>query len=154
MNGKLSSRPWMDYMNGDMPFGLSKAPSTFMRLMNTMIRHYIGKFVVIYFDDIIVFSNNKEDHLQHLKNILDALRKHQLHANLKKCRFLQESLVFLGFFTLVEGVEMDSEKVRGILEWPSPRSITKVRSYHGLATFYRKFIRNFSSIITPITDCT
>jgi hypothetical protein len=108
----------------------------------------------VYFDDIVVFSNKKEDHLQHLKVILDALRKHQLYANLKKCSFLQESLVFLGFVISTEGVKMDSEKVRAILEWPSPRSIIEVRSFHGLATFYKKIIRNFRSIVAPITDCT
>jgi hypothetical protein len=108
--------------------------------MNTVLRPYIGKFVVVYFDGILVFSNNKEDHLQHLKTILDGLRKNQLYANLKKCRFLQESLVFMGFVISIKGVKMDSEKVKEILEWPSPQSITKVRSFHGLATFYRKFI--------------
>jgi hypothetical protein len=90
--------------------------------------------------------------LQHLKIILDALRKHQLYA--KKCSFLQESLVFLGFFISTEGVKMDSEKVKEILEWPSPKSITKIRNFHGLATFYRKIIRNFRSIVAPIIDCT
>jgi hypothetical protein len=86
-----------------MPFELSNAPNTFLQLMNTVIRPYIGKFVVVYFDDILVFSNKKEDHLQHLKIILDALRKHQLYANLNKCGFLQESLVFLGFCHLDRG---------------------------------------------------
>jgi hypothetical protein len=112
-----------------MPFGLSNAPSTFMWLMNIVLRPYIGKFVVVYFDDILVFSNNKEDHLQHLKIILDALRKHQLYANLKKCRFLQESLVFMGFFISTEGVKMDSEKVRAILEWPSPQEHNKGKKF-------------------------
>jgi hypothetical protein len=137
-----------------MPFGLSNAPSTFMRLMNTVLRPYIGKFVVVYFDDILIFSKGREEHLQHLRMILGVLRREKLYANLKKCRFMQESLVFLGFVISADGVKMDPEKVRAILEWPSPRSITEVRSFHGLATFYRKFIRNFSSIVAPVTDCT
>ena len=123
-----------------MPFGLSNAPNTFMRVMNQALQPYIGKSVVVYFDDILVFSKNKEDHVHHLKIILDVLRKHQLYVNLKKCQFLQESLVFLGFVISAGGVKMDSEKVRAILEWPSPRSITEVRSFHGLATFYKKVI--------------
>ena len=97
-----------------MPFRLFNAPSTFMWLMNTVLQPYIGKFVVVYFDGILVFSKNKENHLQHLKIILDTLRKHHLYANLKKCRFLQESLVFLGFVISTEGVKMDSKKVRSI----------------------------------------
>ena len=137
-----------------MPFGLSNAPSTFMRLMNTMLHPYIGNFVVVYFDHILIFSKGREDHLQHLRIILGVLRKEKLYANLKKCRFMQESLVFLGFFISVDGVKMDPEKVQAILEWPSPCSITEVRSFHGLATFYRKFIHNFSSIVAPMTNCT
>jgi hypothetical protein len=101
----------------------------------------------LYFNDILVFSNKKEDHLQHLKIILDALIKHQLYANPKKCGFMQESLVFLGFFISTEGVKMDSEKVREILEWPSPRSITKVRSFHGMTTFYKKKILEILAVL-------
>ena len=80
-----------------------------------MLRPYIGKFIVVYFEDILVFSKNKEDHVHHLKVILYVLRKHQLYVNLKKCQFLQESLVFLGFVISAGGVKMDSEKVRAIL---------------------------------------
>ncbi len=103
--------------------------------MNIVLRHYIGKFVIVYLDDILIFIKNKEDHLQHLKVILNVLRKHKLYVNLKKCSFLQRSLVFLGFVISVERVKMDSEKVGEILEWPRLRSIAKVQSFHGLATF-------------------
>ena len=92
--------------------------------MNAMIRPYIGKFVVVYFDEILVFSNNKEDHLQHLKFMLDTLSKHCLYENMKKCSFLQKIVVFMGFVISTEGVNMDSKKMKAILEYPSPRSIT------------------------------
>lgn len=137
-----------------MPFGLSNAPSTFMRLMNIVLHPYIGKFVVVYFDDILIFSKGREEHLQYLRIILEVLRREKLYANLKKCRFMQASLFFLGFVISADGVKMDPEKVRAILEWRSPRSITELRSFHGFITFYRKFICNFNSIVAPVTDYT
>ena len=122
--------------------------------MNTVLWPYIGKFVVVYFDDILIFSKNKEENLQHLKVILDVLRADGLYANIKKCRFMQTSLTFLGFFISRDGIQMDLEKITTILEWPTPTNIIVVRSFHGLATFYWKFIRNVISIIASIRDCT
>ena len=119
-----------------------------------MLHSYIGKFVGVYFDDMPIFSKGREENLQHLRKILEVLRREKLYANLKKCRFMQESLVFLGFVISADGVKMDPEKVRAILEWPSPRSITEVRSFHGLDTFYRMFICNSSTIVAPMIDFT
>ena len=120
-----------------MPFGLTNAPSTFMRLMNHVLRAFIGKFVVVYFDDILIYSKNLDDHLIHLKYVLDVLRKERLFANLKKCTFCMDKLVFLGFVVSARGIQVDEEKVRAIQDWPSPTSVSKVRSFHGLASFYR-----------------
>ena len=135
-----------------MPFGLTNAPSTFMRLMNHVLRAFIGKFVVVYFDDILIYSKNLEDHLIHLKFVLDVLRKERLFANLKKCTFCTDKLVFLGFVVSARGIQIDEEKVRAIQDWPSPTSVSKVRSFHGLASFYRRFVKDFSSIAAPITE--
>ncbi|KAI4313094.1 hypothetical protein MLD38_037866 [Melastoma candidum] len=135
-----------------MPFGLTNAPSTFMRLMNHVLRAYIGKFVVVYFDDILIFSKNEHDHVNHLRSVLEALRHEKLYANLKKCEFFLESVVFLGFVVCSRGVEVDEEKVRAIREWPTPTTISEVRSFHGLAGFYRRFVRDFSTIASPLTD--
>ncbi|KAI4380918.1 hypothetical protein MLD38_007051 [Melastoma candidum] len=135
-----------------MPFGLTNAPSTFMRLMNHVLRAYIGKFVVVYFDDILIFSKNEHDHVNHLRSVLQALRHEKLYANLKKCEFFLESVVFLGFVVSSRGVEVDEEKVRAIREWPTPTTISEVRSFHGLAGFYRRFVRDFSTIASPLTD--
>ncbi|XP_050368930.1 uncharacterized protein LOC126787035 [Argentina anserina] len=136
-----------------MPFGLTNAPSTFMRLMNQVFRPYIGKFVVVYFDDILVYSPDASQHVDHLKKIFEVLREQKLYANLKKCEFLTESLIFLGYVISVDGIKVDSKKVEAILEWPTPQSIHDIRSFHGLASFYRRFIRNFSYIVAPMTNC-
>jgi len=119
-----------------MPFGLTNAPSTFMRLMNHVLRAYIGHFVVVYFDDILVYSKNLEDHVMHLKLVLDLLRKEKLYANLKKCTFCTDNLVFLRFVVSADGIKVDEEKVKAIREWPNPKNVSEVRSFHGLAGFY------------------
>uniref|UniRef100_A0A7N2M5G4 Reverse transcriptase n=1 Tax=Quercus lobata TaxID=97700 RepID=A0A7N2M5G4_QUELO len=135
-----------------MPFGLTNAPSTFMRLMNHVLRAFIGRFVVVYFDDILIYSKNIDDHVVHLKSVLDVLRKERLFANLKKCTFFTDKLVFLGFVVSAQGIQVDEEKVRAIQDWPSPTSVGNVRSFHGLASFYRRFVKDFSSLAAPLTE--
>jgi hypothetical protein len=136
-----------------MPFGLSNAPSTFMRLMNHVFKPFIGLFVVVYFDDILVYSKSQQDHMEHLYQVFQTLRKQKLYVNLKKCHFLTDSLVFLGYVVSAEGIKMDPSKIEAIISWPVPKSLHDIRSFHGLASFYRRFIRSFSSIIAPITEC-
>ena len=135
-----------------MPFRLTNAPSTSMRLMNHVLRAFIGKFLVVYFDDILIYRKNLDDHLDHLKTVLDVLRKERLFANLKKCTFFTDMLVFLAFVVSAQGIQVDEEKVRVIQDLLSPISVSKVRSFHGLASFYRLFVKDFSSIAAPITE--
>ena len=135
-----------------MPFGLTNAPSTFMRLMNEVLKEFLGKFVIVYLDDILIFSKTLEEHVMHIRMVFEKLREEKLLINLKKCSFVKKELVYLGFIVSAEGLKMDPEKVQAILEWPTPRSATEVISFHGLASFYRKFIRNFSSICGPLTE--
>ncbi|KAL5837241.1 hypothetical protein ACOSQ3_014410 [Xanthoceras sorbifolium] len=135
-----------------MPFGLTNAPSTFMRLMNHVLRAFIGQFVVVYFDDILIYSKNLDEHVVHLKSVLDVLRKEKLFANLKKCTFCTNKLVFLGFVVSAQGIQVDEEKVSAIQEWPSPTTVGNVRSFHGLASFYRRFVKDFSSLAAPLTE--
>jgi hypothetical protein len=136
-----------------MPFGLSNAPSTFMRLMNHVFKPFMGKFVVVYFDDILVYSKSEEEHLEHLQHVFQTLQEQKLYVNLKKCRFFTNSLIFLGYVVSKEGIMMDPSKVEAIISWPIPKSIHDIRSFHGLASFYRRFINGFSTIIAPITEC-
>lgn len=135
-----------------MPSGLSNSPSTFMHLMNEVLRPFIGNFVVVYLDDILVFIKSKEEHLKHLDMVLRRLQEEKLFINMEKCEFMKEELVYLGFFISKGSFKMDPSKVDPILTFPTPKSMGDVRSFHGLASFYRKFIRNFSKICEPILD--
>ncbi|KAK1664915.1 hypothetical protein QYE76_053074 [Lolium multiflorum] len=137
-----------------MPFGLSNAPSTFMRLMNHILRPLIGKSVVVYFDDILIYSKTLEDHVQHVREVLCILRHEKLYANLPKCTFAQNKLVFLGFVVSANGIEVDSSKVEAIHNWPTPTNVGQVRSFHGLAGFYRRFVKDFSTIACPLNELT
>uniref|UniRef100_A0A2N9I3M5 RNA-directed DNA polymerase n=1 Tax=Fagus sylvatica TaxID=28930 RepID=A0A2N9I3M5_FAGSY len=110
------------------------------------------RFVVVYFDDILIYSKNLDDHVVHVKSVLDVLRKERLFANLKKCTFYTDKLVFLGFVVSAQGIQVDEEKVRAIQDWPSPTSVGNVRSFHGLASFYRRFVKDFSSLAAPLTE--
>ena len=136
-----------------MMFSLSNVPSTFQRLMNEVLRPFIGKFVVVYFDDIIIYSRGREDHLHNLRHVCDALRREKLYAHPKKCYFFTTEVSFLGFIVSAHGVSADAEKVRAISSWPQPFTIHDIRSFIGLATFYRQLIQNVSSVTPPITDC-
>ena len=136
-----------------MPFGLFDAPSTFMRVMNQIFRLYIGKFVAVYFDDILIYSASTEEHIQHLRKVLTILRQEQFYAAMKKCVFTTPSVLFLGYVVSKEGIQVDQSKVATIKNWPQPKTITEVRSFHGLASFYRRFIPHFSSVMAHVTDC-
>jgi len=121
--------------------------------MTQVLRPFIGKFVVVYFDDILIYSKSTEQHLDHLTQVCVVLRKESLYANLKKCTFFTDQVIFLGVVVSLQDVSADPDKIKAIVKWPEPHNIREVRSFHELATFYRRFIRNFSTIMAPIIDC-
>lgn len=136
-----------------MPFGLSNAPSTFMRLINHIFKSLIGQCIVVYFDEILVFSLDLKHHLIHLKQIFTILRDQKLYANREKCCFLSPEVLFLGYLISWKGIHMDESKIKAITTWSTPKTIHEIRSFRGLASFYRQFICNFSTIVAPNTDC-
>jgi len=135
-----------------MPFGLSNSPSTFMRLMNQVIGPYIGKFVVVYFDDILIYNQSEKEHLDHLNQIMMVLDKVKLFGNLKKYTFFTPEVTFLGYIITAHGIKVYEGKIKAIRSWPIPKSTHDVQSFHRLASFYRKFIKNFSTIMAPMTE--
>ncbi|KAF8046872.1 hypothetical protein N665_3368s0001 [Sinapis alba] len=137
-----------------MPFGLTNAPAAFMKMMNGIFRDFLDEFVIIFIDDILVYSKNKEDHEKHLRAVLGRLRKQQLYPKLSKCSLWQRSVGFLGHIVSEQGVSVDPEKIRAIQGWPRPNNATEVRSFLGLAGYYRKFVKGFASLAQPMTQLT
>jgi hypothetical protein len=135
-----------------MPFGLTNAPSTFMRLMNEVLKEFIMKFIIVYLDDRLISSKTEIKHLKHLATVMRRLHQEKLLINMKKSTFMRPELIYLGFVISANEMKMDPDKVEVIKNWPSPKSIFEVRSFHGLASFYRKLIRNFSRISAPMID--
>jgi hypothetical protein len=132
------------------PFGLTNAPKTFMRLMKEVLKDFIGKFVIVYLNDILIFSKTEAEHLKHLVVLMRRLQQEKLLINMKKLSFMRKELIYLGFVISANKLKMDLEKIKAIKNWPSPKSVFEVRSFHGLASFYRKFIQNFSGISAPM----
>ena len=137
-----------------MPFGLCNAPATFQRLMNSTLSPYLGRFCMVYLDDIIVFSKNSEDHQDHLDQVLSKLAEAGLKAQLTKCEFGMAKLEFLGHVVSADGIQMDPSKVQAMTDWPVPKNVTEVKGFLGLLNYYRRFIQNFARLALPLTELT
>jgi hypothetical protein len=134
------------------PFGMTNAPVVFMSLMNDIFKNYLDKFVIVFLDDILIYSKSKEEHGHHLRLVLQVLRKHQLYAKLSKCYFYQNQIHYLGHIILEKGIVVYPKKIEAIRGWPTPSNVSGVRSFMGLVGYYRRFIVEFSNISYPITS--
>ncbi|GJR16489.1 putative reverse transcriptase domain-containing protein [Tanacetum coccineum] len=137
-----------------MPFGLTNAPAVFMDLMNRVCKPYLDKFVIVFIDDILIYSRNEEEHANHLRIILELLRKEKLYAKFSKCDFWIHIMQFLGHLIDNQGLHVDPAKIEAVKNWTSPTTPTEVRQFLGLAGYYRRFIEGFSKIAKPLTKLT
>ena len=134
-----------------MPFGLTNAPATFMNMMNRVFCPYLDQFVVVFIDDILVYSKDAQEHENHLRIVLQTLRENQVFAKLSKCDFWLKEVSFLGHFVSAEGIRVDLVKIEAIVNWHPPRNVTEVRSFLSLAGYYRRFVQGFSVIASSLT---
>src|SRR4051812_15040170 len=122
-----------------------------MNLMNKIFMKYLDKFVIIFIDDILVYSKDKQEHAKHLKIVLQTLREHPLYAKFSKCEFWLDSMEFLGHVISKDGIAVNPSKVKSVLEWTAPKTVKEVRGFLGMAGYYRRFIEGFSKIAGPMT---
>jgi hypothetical protein len=134
-----------------MSFGLTNAPPYFMYLMNNVFMEYLDRFIAVFIDDILIFSKTMEEHEEHLRLVLEKLRSNQLYAKFSKCEFWLTEVTFLGHVISIGGVSVDLGKVKDVLNWMPPTTISEIRSFLGLAGYYRRFIKDFSKIAKPMT---
>ncbi|GJU19413.1 putative reverse transcriptase domain-containing protein [Tanacetum coccineum] len=137
-----------------MPFGLTNVPAVFMDLMNRVCKPYLDKFVIVFIDDILIYSKNKEEHEGHLKLILELLKKEELYAKFSKREFWIPKVQFLGHVIDSKGIHIDSAKIESIKDWASPKNPTEIRQFLGLAGYYKRFIEGFSKIAKSMTKLT
>ena len=127
-----------------MPFGLTNVPAIFMDLMNRVLREYLDRFIIVFIDDILVYSPNVEEHTEHLTLVLQRLREEQLYAKFSKCEFWLTEIGFLGQMVSGDGISMDPNKTKAVMDWSRPMTVIEIRSFLGLVGYYRRFIKGFA----------
>ena len=135
-----------------MSFGVTNAPAIFMDYMNRIFWPYLDQFVVVFIDDILIYSKSREEHAEHLRVVLGILREHQLCGKLSKCEFWLEEVQFLGHVISAQGIAVvDPAKIETVVKWERPQTVTKVQSFLGLAGYYKRFVEGFSKMVSPLT---
>lgn len=134
-----------------MPFGLTNAPSTFQSLMNTIFHPFLRKFILVSFDDILIYNFSWKDHLSHMEKAFEVLLSHNLFVKLSKCLFAKTEVDYLGHIITQQGVVADPNKVKVMKEWPTPKSIKELRGFLGLTGYYRRFVKNYGILARPLT---
>ena len=137
-----------------MPFGLINAPAAFQHLMNNIFLDLLDICILVYLDDILIYSDTLEEHRRHIREVLLRLRNNKLYARSDKCSFHEDTIEYLGFILLPNGLSMDPGKVSAILEWPEPCKVKDIQSFLGFTNFYRRFISDYSKITVPLTCLT
>jgi hypothetical protein len=137
-----------------MPFGLTNAPATFQSCMNHIFRGQLRKYLLVFFDDILIYNKTWDEHLAHLGEVLDIMQAQSLYAKESKCEFGMRELLYLGHIISGQGVQVHQEKIRAILDWPMPKNLTELKGFFGLCSYYRRFVKGFSQLGAPLTDLT
>ncbi len=135
-----------------MPFGLSNSPSVFHAFINDVFRDMLNRWVIVYIDDILIYSDSYQDHIKHVRSVLQRLIVNQSYAKTEKCEFHQDTISFLGYVISSGGLAMDERKVQAVINWPRPLTIKELQRFLGFANFYQRFTHNFSTTAAPLTS--
>ena len=136
------------------PFGLTGAPGCFQTLMNILLRPFLDKFVLVYLDDILIYSKTKAEHLKHIDTVLSVLSENKLYAKLSKCEFMKHEVEYLGHVIGHNEIKVNPNKINAILSWNTPITVKEIQSFLGLCNYYRRFVPHFSTIAAPLTELT
>ena len=137
-----------------MPFGVTNALAAFMDLMSRVFKNYLNEFVIVFIDDFLIYLKDEDQHAEHLRIVLQTLKDQRLYAKFKKCEFWLDNLIFLGHIINRDGISVDTQKIKEIVDWQQPKIVFEIQSFLGLAGYYRRFIKDFSKVVVLLIELT